>query len=52
VRPSNGGCGNKFRQARRDAIAAPAAEMAGTDLDSELESAAIEHFVTGGKASK
>jgi hypothetical protein len=43
----------QFRQARRDAIAAHAAEMAGTglDLDSELESAAIE-LVRGGKASK
>jgi hypothetical protein len=36
----------QFRNARQDAIAAYAAEMAGTnlDLDSDLESAAIEHL--------
>ena len=35
------------RKARRDAIAAYAAEMAGTrlDLDTDLESAGIEHLV-------
>jgi hypothetical protein len=35
------------RKARRDAISAYAAEMAGTplDLDRELESAGIEHLV-------
>jgi hypothetical protein len=42
----------QFRKARQDAIAAYAAEMAGTrfDLDSDLESAAIEHLVKPGKA--
>ena len=36
----------QFRKARRDAIEAYATEMAGThlDLDSDLESAAIEHL--------
>lgn len=40
------------RKARQDAIAAYAVEMAGTplDLDSDLESAAVEHLVKTGKA--
>jgi hypothetical protein len=44
----------QFRKARQEAIAAYAAEMAGTnlDLDSDLESAAIEHLVKGGKAAR
>lgn len=44
----------QFRRARREATAAYAAEMAGThlDLDSDLESAAIQHLVKGGKAGK
>ncbi|MSV29164.1 MAG: hypothetical protein EXQ52_10550 [Bryobacterales bacterium] len=44
----------QFRKARRDAIAAYAAEMAGTnlDLDSGLESAAIEHLQKTGKAAR
>ena len=39
------------RQARRDAIAAYAAEMAGTDfdLDHDLESAAVEHLIKPSK---
>jgi hypothetical protein len=42
------------RIARRDAIAAYAAEMAGTelDLDPGLEEAAVEHLVNTGKAAK
>lgn len=38
------------RQARRNALAAYAAEMAGTslDLDRDLESAAVEHLVKNG----
>ena len=38
---------NQLRQARHDSIAAYAAEMAGTDLDldSDLESAGIQHLV-------
>ena len=42
------------RQARRDAIEAYATENAGThlDLDSDLESAAIEHLVKGRKPAK
>jgi predicted transcriptional regulator len=42
------------RQARHDAIAAYAADAAGTrfDLDPELESAGIEYLVTAGKAAK
>jgi len=42
----------QFRRARQDAIAAYAAEMAGThlDLNSDLESAAIKHLVKAGKA--
>ena len=37
----------QFRKARQDAIAAYAAEMAEThlDLDSDLESAAVDHLV-------
>lgn len=40
------------RKARHDAIAAYAAEMAGTDLDldEELEAAGIEHLMTTGRA--
>ena len=42
------------RKARHDAIAAYAAEMAGTalDLDPEFESAGVEHLVTTGRARK
>ena len=42
------------RKARHDAIAAYAAEMAGTDLDidHDLESAGIEHLVKTGRALK
>lgn len=42
------------RKARHDAIAAYAAEMAGTalDLDPELESAGIEHLVKAGRKRK
>ena len=42
----------QFRKSRQQAIAAYAAETAGThlDLDSDLESAAIEHLVKRGKA--
>lgn len=44
----------QLRKARQDAIAAYAAEMAGTDLDldSDLESAAIEYLVKTGKAAR
>jgi hypothetical protein len=44
----------QFRKARKDAIAAYAAEMAGTnlDLDSDLEAAAIDHLVKTAKAPK
>ena len=44
----------QFRKARQDAIAAYAAEMAGTplDLDADLESAAIEHLLKTGKAAR
>ena len=44
----------QLRKARQDAIAAYAAEMAGTDLDldSDLESATIEHLVKTGKAAR
>jgi len=40
------------RQARHDAIAAYAAEMAGTrfDLDDDLESAGIEHLIQTGNS--
>lgn len=42
------------RKARHDAIAAYAAEMAGTvlDLDPELESAGIEHLAKAGRKGK
>jgi hypothetical protein len=42
------------RKARHDAIAAYAAEMAGTDfdLDRNLESAGIDHLVKTGRARK
>lgn len=42
----------QFRKSRQQAIAAYAAEAAGThlDLDSDLESAAIEHLVKRDKA--
>ena len=42
------------RRARHDAIAAYAAEMAGTnlDLDADLESAGIESLVSAGEAPK
>ncbi len=43
----------QFRHARRDAIKAYAAEMAGTHLDlSDLESAAIEHLLKAGKSTR
>lgn len=44
----------QLRKARHDAIAAYAAEMAGTDLDldSDLESAGIEHLLKTGKVTK
>ena len=44
----------QLRKLRHDAIAAYAAEMAGTDfdLDRDLESAAVEHLVRTGKAAK
>ena len=44
----------QFRKARQDAIAAYAAAMAGTevDLDSDLESAAIEQLVKTGKVAR
>jgi predicted transcriptional regulator len=44
----------QFRKARQDAVEAYAAEMAGThlDLDSDLESVAIEHLVKTGKAAR
>ncbi len=42
------------RNARHDAIAAYATEMAGTrfDLDADLESAAIQHILNTGKATR
>ena len=42
------------RKARHDAIAAYAAEMAGTelDLDHDLESAGIEHLMKPGRVRK
>jgi hypothetical protein len=42
------------RRTRHEAIAAYAAEMAGTalDLDPDLESAGIEHLTGSGKAAK
>jgi predicted transcriptional regulator len=44
----------RFRKARQDAIAAFAAEAAGTclDLDNDLEAAAIEHLAKTGNALK
>jgi hypothetical protein len=44
----------QLRKARHEAIAAYAAEMAGTDLDldPELESAGIERLVKTGRATK
>ena len=44
----------QHRKARHEAIAAYAAQMAGTnlDLDTDLESAGIEHLVKGGKATR
>jgi hypothetical protein len=44
----------QFRTATQDASEAYAGEMAGTqiDLDSDLESAAIEHLVKTGKAAR
>jgi hypothetical protein len=44
----------QLRKTRHDAIAAYAAESAGTsfDLDAELEAAGIEHLVKAGKGSK
>jgi hypothetical protein len=44
----------QVRKARQGAIAAYAAEMAGThlDLDADLESAGIEHLVKTGKATR
>ena len=45
---------HQARKARHEAIAAYAAEMAGTnlDLDPDLESAAIEHLASTGKQPK
>ncbi len=45
---------DRARKARHDAIAAYAAEMAGTDLDldRELESAGVEHLVKAGQVRK
>jgi hypothetical protein len=44
----------QFRKARHDAIAKYAAELAGTDfdLDSDLESAGIEHLLQTGRKRK
>lgn len=44
----------RLRKARYDAIAAYAAEIAGTnwDLDPHLESAGVEHLVQTGSATK
>lgn len=44
----------QFRKARHDAIAAYAAEMAGTplDLDADLECAAIEHILNTDKRTR
>jgi hypothetical protein len=44
----------QLRKARGDAIAAYAAQMAGThlDLDADLESAGIEHLVKTRKAAR
>jgi hypothetical protein len=45
---------HQSRKARQDAIAAYAAEMAGTtlDLDTDLESAGIEHLVKTGNKTR
>ena len=45
---------SQARKARHEAIAAYAAEMAGTDLDMDhdLESAGIEHLVKTGRVRK
>lgn len=45
---------DRARKARHDAIAAYAAEMAGTtlDLDHDLESAGIEHLMKTGRVRK
>ncbi len=45
---------DQARKARHDAIAAYAAEMAGTslDLDGELEASGIEHLVETGRVRK
>ncbi|HEV2448339.1 MAG TPA: hypothetical protein VGS58_20545 [Candidatus Sulfopaludibacter sp.] len=42
------------RKARHEAIAACAADMAGTplDLDADLEAASVEHLLKTGKVSK
>lgn len=44
----------QHRKARHQAIAAYASEMAGThlDLDTDLESAGIEHLLNSGKATE
>jgi hypothetical protein len=44
----------EMRKARHDAIAAYAAETAGTalDLDTDLEAAGIEHLIRAGRKSK
>ena len=44
----------QLRKARHDAIAAYAAQAAGTslDLDSDLETAGIEHLMNTGRVSK
>jgi len=44
----------QYREARHEAIAAYAAETAGThlDLDAELEAAGIEHLVKTGRATR
>lgn len=44
----------QYRKTRHEAIAAYAAEMAGThlDLDAGLEAAGIEHLVNTGKAAR
>ena len=46
--------GQQLRKARHDAIAAYAAETAGTDLDldAKLEAAGIEHLITTGREPK
>jgi hypothetical protein len=42
----------QMRKARHDQIVAWASEMAGTDLDPDLEAAAIEHLVKTSKTAK